>query len=267
MKKTLLSFSAALLLLSSCSGDDLGVPEVDPVVENPDPSIEIPDPSPSFILPKKRMSYENHICYSDQTIVYNGNKIVSLTDEHEIIRYTYTGDLITKIVHSRKYNGSTLTFDYTYANGKLIGCLEQSSVSDYYYRMSYVHNNNGKVSCEMFQIVVKTGVERSNGVVREYTLKDGNLQKKETFLGNKSSIVYEYDAKNNPFRNVLGYSLLFDDNMRVNNLVKTTTVAQFGGNSTRTFTNTYTENDFLKRQVGIYERGSTTFAGFVEYYY
>ena len=219
MKKLLYLFSASLLVLTSCSSDDSNSSEPTPIL-------------------LKKVSYVSIGESYTVDFTYSGNKIVSNVNNYgEKTTFTYTGDLITKIVDTDDKGNVDYTTEFTYTNGKLTSALSLEDGDEYKYKTKYVHNTDGSISFEEFKITVATGVEEEDGSGK-YTYKDGNLVKKEkkSYNGYESSVTYEYDAKNHPFKNVLGFNLLLnDEESYLNNIVKTTI-------STDIYTNTYKYN-------------------------
>ena len=218
MKKLLYLFSASLLVLSSCSSDD--------------------DTTATVLL--KKASYVSTGESFTTDFTYSGNKLVSWVDSFgDKKTFTYTGDLITKIVDTDDKGNVDYTTEFTYTNGKLTSALSLEDGDDYKYKTKYVHNTDGTISFEEFRVAVATGKEEKYGDIGKYTFKNGNLVKKEkSYYGTNSSETYEYDAKNNPFKNVVGFNLFVNDEegAYVNNIVKRT---YSNSNSTDTYTNTY----------------------------
>ena len=218
MKKLLYLFSASLLVLSSCSSDD--------------------DTTATVLL--KKASYVSTGESFTTDFTYSGNKLVSWVDSFgDKKTFTYTGDLITKIVDTDDKGNVDYTTEFTYTNGKLTSEISLETGDDYKYKTKYVHNTDGTISFEEFRVAVATGKEEEYGDIGKYTFKNGNLVKIEkSYYGTNSSETYEYDAKNNPFKNVVGFNLFVNDEegAYVNNIVKRT---YSNSNSTGTYTNTY----------------------------
>jgi hypothetical protein len=235
MKKLLCLFSASLLVLASCSNDK----ESD---------------SASSILVKKIVNvYKTET--STSQITYNGNKLVSVVDnDGEKSSFTYTGDLITKIEEMDSKGVLDNTTEYTYISGKLATALEKEVGATNNYKTEYTHNSDGTVSYKEITVDAKTGVVNTNNtaVTGKCTFKDGNLVKKvySYGVGSENTSTYEYDAKNNPFKNILGFNLLLDNEPSVNNMVKRT---QVSGSSTYISTKTYKydSNGFPTEVVGL----------------
>ena len=216
---------------------------------------ELTPNSTSSILPKK-MNYIENIDQEkigkDTYFTYDGNKIVSeITDGRWKSVYTYTGDLITKI-QSFDYDELYYTTEYTYSNGKLISRFIKNikTQQPYSYMTNYVHNLDGTVSYS------------SNSGNGKLTFKDGKLI-------NDGSTTYEYDTKNNPFKNILGINVLsLDDDSEVsfidvskNNRVKSTE----NGYSVKN-TIAYKANGYPTKVKEYYNDNMTGYASFKYYY-
>jgi hypothetical protein len=246
MKKTIYFLSVILLGITSCSKSD------NPVSANAT--------SPSdFVFPRKiaiTMAIGNVI---ETNNVFNGNKIVESTTrngfENKMVKtvYTYTGNLITK-----KSVGNSYITDYNYENGKLksavISYLTESGGQFVLYSKSKflcTYNADGSILKELFHIDINTGVEVKDKLYSIITLMNGAIVKQVypsstiNSTGN-STYTYEFDNKNNPYKNVLGFNELILDNVykfsspTINNLTKSTLVIK------ETFlpsgpTNSYTE--------------------------
>jgi hypothetical protein len=253
MKKLLCLFSAALVALTSCSNDD-------------DSS------KSSSILVKKITEFENDKPVS-KDIVYNGNKIVSITNaDGSQAKFTYTGDFITKNEHFDEKGKLAGTDEYTYTNGKLTTYVEKEPGDNiYYYKTKYVHNADGTVSYEEFRVTVSTGFEEEYGEIGKLTFKDGNLIKAEnSYYGYDSIKVYDYDVKNSPFKNITGYSLLLEDESVVNNIIKETRTSGSGANvntSVTTYTYKYDTNNYPTEKVTTFPNGNSTSSETTQYFY
>lgn len=210
MKKILCLVGALSLILTSCSSDENGT---------------------DLVLPKI-VSYK----YSDYpgdndsaTITYDGNKIVSAgytSTDKEV--YTYTGDFITKIEDFAEEGNIGSRHEITYEEGKLkIDVMtEMSSDRTYISKRIYTYNTNGTISFINYSVdpTTKEETKKSEGVL---TYSNGNLTKKtESYDLYSYTRTYEFDAKNNPYKNILGYNLLidFETSASLNNVTKLTTV-------------------------------------------
>jgi len=230
MKKILCFFGALALILSSCSSDENRT---------------------DAVLPKT-VSYK----YSDSpgdndfsTITYDGNKILSASytaSDKEV--YTYTGDFITKIEDFAQEGNISSKNEITYQDGKVkIDVLtEIAPTVTYISKRVYTYNTNGTISFVNYSVdpTTKEETKKSDGVL---TYINGNLIKKiETFDSYSYTKTYQYDAKNNPFKNVLGFNLLIDHetSASLNNVTKLTTLYKYGEDiTTNIFNSVYQYNE------------------------
>lgn len=255
MKKLLYLFTASLLAFTSCSKDDNN---------SSDPT--------SSILVKKRIYVGNDGVSTSEDIIYNGNKIVSITGQDgSVFKYTYTGELITKTEESDTKGVVDYTTEYSYASGKLVASIEKNKDTKFYYKTKYTYNADGTISYDQFRVTVATGAEEEYGATGKYTFKGGNVVKLEvSYYGNDKSYVYEYDTKNNPFKNVTGLSLLFDEETAVNNIVKETSTSGSGANITTiitTYSYKYDANNYPTEKVETFSNGNSTFTETTQYSY
>ncbi|AYN04475.1 hypothetical protein [Flavobacterium sp. 140616W15] len=225
MKKTFYIFLVSVLILSSCSKDD-----------------DYENDSANVLLRKEIGKENNKVTYSSE-YVYNGNRIVSIGD----VSFTYTGNYITKQA------SAYITYEFGYDNGKLVSYTEKFTGDISFYKTVYIHNVDGTVSFKEYYVFNSMETERSRGNLQ---FVDGNLVKKEYVMKDNNevvtqTIIKEYDTKNNPYKNILGCDLLFDDdrflsilNGNKNNLVKTTSTAS---NIKEFF------SDSLQKSISIFE--------------
>lgn len=210
-----------MVLISSCSSDD---------------------DKANVILPKtiKYTSIQFPSDNSSYVSTYNGNKIVSVKDEAGRTDYTYDGDLIVKEVNYDTESGKDIISDivtYKYANGKLAESMYAEGFSteypngEYQSRDVYTHNADGTIKKEQYRKNTETGNEEKSMYSELLTYANGNLIKSvETNTENAYTFtaVYEYDNKNNPLKNILGFNLLVGHSegegsiSSVNNVVKYT---------------------------------------------
>jgi hypothetical protein len=223
MKKIFYLFCASLLLHTSCSSDDSTVNIPVPILPK----------TISYIFP-----YISHRNYT-KTITYNGNKIVSIYDSRgEKETYTYTGNLITKVVVTDVLSAEIITTNtFTYKDSNISTQLFTQDIHNSP-PIEYVYSKNSQ-----FEDWISCGEVR-------YIFVNGNLTKKS--IGD-CMVTYEYDTKNSPFRNITGFKeLLYSSadtfstqyNVCVNNLLKVTSVCYEGypNSSTSTFNYKYEYN-------------------------
>lgn len=245
MKKVVLLFSIAFLSFTPYPNDEIKI------INNDTP-----------ILVKEIINYKDDKQYVDK-ITYNGNKIVSQNNaDGFIINYTYTGDLITKI-EAFEYKGKPyFTQHYTYVNGK-IDTSTFTMHSNFYHKteIKYTHNADGTVSYNNFT-TLPSGEKQPNARGGKYTFNNGNLIKEESlYEGRETVITYEYDTKNNVFRNVLGFNLLLDRiTCSVNNVTKLTSKFSDIESMTTTYVYKYDSDDFPKEEIktDVYETSTYT---------
>ena len=141
---------------------------------------------------------------------YDGNKIATIESEVSLKTFTYTGNLITKIVELDKTTQLSKTSDYIYDGDKLT-----SIVSSDNYSLNYTYNSNSSISCQ------KTTTDVNNVIIllEHGTLyfQNQNLTKFEKTLDNtganiltKETLEFVYDKKVNPLKNITGFTKLLN---------------------------------------------------------
>lgn len=215
MKKILCLLTAVLLSLSSCSNDN-------------DEASNFQEP----LFVKEIAGIYNGITYT-QKISYNGNKIQSINFQGGLRTYTYTDNLITKIEDLDASGNLSSAMEYKYENGKIYSCLSMGYDFGTLYKnlIKYVHNPDGSVSYQYYKVNYTTGEEQEKDLVSgKLFIKDGNIIKDEIYSDSvlEVSMVYEYDDKNEIFKNILGYNLLLNLMPSANNIVKSTTIYKMG---------------------------------------
>lgn len=247
MKKLLYLFAASLVVFTSCSNDNN---------DSSDSSDSV-----SSILPKKVTYIESDGSSHSEDIVFNGNKVVSITGEDYVMKYTYVGDFITKFEEFDENNVLYVTKEYTYTNGKLTSLIKKETGAPTYSNIKFVHNADGTVSYEDFMINSSTNAEDDGGFVGTFTFKDGNLVKNEyTYYGSEKLITYEYDINNNPLKNILGFNLLLDidpSESYVNNVTKIINTSDTSVRTT-TYTYKYDANNYPTEGIATYTIGAST---------
>jgi hypothetical protein len=147
---------------------------------------------------------------SETVLNYSGSNLASMTSEDKVVTFTYTGQLVTRIVEENSLTQSIVTRDYTYSNGKLV-----KIVSSDLYETRYSYLESGAV---VYQKVHKD----SNG--NEINVYHGtlyfantNLIKDERILDDagvnvlsKETVTYQYDSKINPVHELTGFDKLLD---------------------------------------------------------
>ncbi|SMO87445.1 hypothetical protein SAMN06265220_105102 [Flavobacterium nitrogenifigens] len=264
MKKQLWLFGVLALLLTACSSDEKSSSE------------EIDSTLPkniSYIYPSPELGTN-----SKTTASYNGNKIVSLLKDDSKTVFTYDGDVIVKQEEFDIENGKEIKNEevsYSYENGKLKTRVFRERISaeypDGYFieKVVYTHNSNGTVSYINYTVdnVKKTESKDGEGTL---TYKDGNLIKEEQKSGSSTAtLVFEYDSKKNPLKNILGFNLLLNeiDGFGTNNIVKTTrTTTEFPNPSVYLTTYIYNEASYPTRHTS-FDGGGKNIEYEIEYAY
>ena len=196
-------FSITLLLLTSCSSDDS-------VTQS--------------ILVTQITDIATNGATKTTIFNYNGNKIVNAESVDQQIEFTYTDDLITQMIDINLTTLHQNTLDYTYDADELIKITSSDN-----YIMNFVHNSDNTILYE------KKTVDSDGNEVLVYHGKlyfqNYNLTKDERTMDDtpitilsKSEVTYVYDAKNNPFHNITGFTKLLNyfDNISTNNAVNGT---------------------------------------------
>lgn len=145
-------------------------------------------------------------------ISYDGNKIVFIDNEKMHQDFYYTGDLITAITTTDKVESSTNTVTYKYQNENLIEIKSSNK-----YLINYMHNSDGTVTYEKFDISVPnvqtklyhgTLYFKNNNLVEENRLLDNT----DVGTVSKYNVTYAYDGKKNPYYSIEGFYKLLDFN-------------------------------------------------------
>lgn len=180
------------------------------------------------------------------SFVYNGAEIASIEDNSSLKTFKYTAGLITAIETTNKSTSVKTSVDYFYMNGDLI---KVEATGDY--MINYVHNNDGTVSFEKFDISVpNVETKMYHGVL---TLSGGNIIKVDRTDDNvaagvisKYSVTYGYDAKANPLHDIVGYEKLLDQEgiVSLNNYVVSTVETSIESNGQIISSASYYKNTF-----------------------
>jgi hypothetical protein len=214
MKNFALVFSVLLITFASCSTSDNTT------------TANAQDP----ILVKKIITTYSSTNATTTIFTYNGNKIVSsittgIFPSKSV--YTYTEDLITK---TEEYDTTTnlvnRIIENTYLNGVLSTTIFTLIHDGYEVKNVYIHNIDGSISFTDSLINIVTNKETIQEIGK-YTYINSNLIKKEYIGGGAGeSQTYEYDTKNNPMKNILGYNLLLymEASTSVNNVTGNTII-------------------------------------------
>lgn len=216
MKIILCLLSVTLLFLTSCSSDN-----------NESSNLE----ESLFV---KEIAVEYNGKTNTQKISYDINKIKSITFQSgERTNYTYTDNLITKIENLDVKGSLISAMEYKYLNAKIYSCLKinYDILPQYKSLTKYIYNEDGSVSYQVYKVNVLNGEEQEKDLVSgKFFFKDGNITKEEYYSDSVLEIttLYEYDNKNDNFKNILSYNLLLNLMPSVNNIIKSTTTTKNG---------------------------------------
>ena len=236
MKKCIYLLSVVILIFTSCTSDS----------DNSDDS---------FALIKKMVTVSNG---STRTTVftYDGAKLKTILVDNFRLEHTYSGD---HIVNIKRYAGELLegeTF-YEYDNlGRVSTELFVYYVGDFSQKNIYSYNTNNTISFEMLSgDQFSQSPNGKSGLVTQGT--NGEILKVEVFNQGVlvNSDVYTYDAKNNPFKNIIGYAKLPVNTDKIFNML---TSANLNTNqeddSNSIFEYTYNSSNFpAKRNQSFYK--------------
>ncbi len=206
MKKTNFAYLGAsflCLLFTSCSKSEEQVAET--------------TQSPSLIT--KMIETNSNGTVITRTIIYDGNKIIEGNDDRgNKTKYTYNGDLITKI-EELKNNIRRYVTTYTYENNKLKieeGIQYKVDINDnialYKHYRVYSYNMDGSI-IETYNSTNITQNITSETKTYKMTFSSGNLKKREQ-IGNPATESidteeYEFDSKANPLSKITGLSKIY----------------------------------------------------------
>lgn len=222
----------------------------------------------SVILPKTLKSIHSSGDITSE-YQYDGNKIKSVTVSNgSKSQITYTGNFITKVVSYDSSGAVTSEFNYEYKNNRLsktnykIGLL----TANIFY--NWIDDNHVSFENDSYRpnnAIDKTDLYFINGNVVRST---NHIYYPNNYTIDKVDII-ENDDRNNPFKNVEGYSLIsFDITSdffyQSNNILKITTTRTgvLNGNPLsesyyRNFELSYTDNNYPQSYVVNSSYGST----------
>lgn len=236
MKKIIYLLSIIFLLLQSCSSGDNNSANTN-----------------QGVLVKKIIYIGD---YADDFIYDSGNKLSKIVHSNGgYIKFTYSGNLITKMEWMNNI-GIVIQYNtYTYSNNNLIEIKTYSS-QGLEANSIYTYNLDGTISINSRTRGTTNGVVFWNETItKNYFDSVGNLIKK---VGPNGTNILIYDSKNNPIKNIVGFNIL---DQSINNIIKET-----GSNNSYLDTYSYEYNS-LNYPIS-YTRvnsGSTTHATFTYY--
>ena len=150
---------------------------------------------------------------ADYSFFYNEKKVTKITfttfdgtSRKGYFKFTYSGNLITKIQEFTDANKNVVTSTFTYTNGKLTSVVKEEIGKNKAEKISYTYNSESSItakrslgnSSQQLQVV---------GNETLYFSENKLIKKVENGVLSSSSI-YEYDRANNPLQNVMGMNAI-----------------------------------------------------------
>lgn len=223
MRKVLLFFVASAFVLQSCASDDSGN-----------------QPTEGGVLLQSTVQTTGSDSYTTN-YTYNGNKIASSVIENgDTTLYSYTGNQITSIEVQNANGVTSYEFEFTYSGGHMVEAKRTQTGLGIVMLQTFAYPNATTITGQTF-----IGDENSQDQLlydQVYTIgSNGEISTlANTASGSTTTYSYTYDDKNNPFKNVVGWSdLLLLQGVDHNIL---TTSSSTNGNVTGSESATYTYN-------------------------
>lgn len=196
MKKLILTLSAICMALTSCTNDENQTETV---------TNQIP------LVTTWTQTEQNGNVYVAK-YSYNGTKLDKITYsvDSSYSKYTYSGDLITKIEHIKSDNTVTATSDLEYDNSNRL--IKEITIEDRYgetitFTSIYTHNVVDNTITEQYED--KTSAHNEvNAVEKVYHIKDHEISKTVYPLNNYTT-EFSYKTDNNPFKNIVGFDKIY----------------------------------------------------------
>jgi hypothetical protein len=242
MKKIIYLFATTALFFVSCKKDDAAVET----------------PTTTYILPKKLTNTDVSGGSETITFTYDGNKLLQLTSGVFKMVWTYTGNLVTK---NETYSNGVRVDEsnvFTYENDKLktvLNTYESTSngqITINKRKTNFTYNSDGTITEQYYSVDNVTGTETLLNSPTTITFANGNIAKStntQIYTASdsyKSIYDYEFDTKNAPFKNVLGFNKLIDQDFfsNVNNTIKETNTSINTSNGIPTTYTSFTVNEY-----------------------
>ncbi len=247
MKKIALVFSVLFLILTSCSSDD----------EN--------NSNQNLILLKKSISTSSSGNVRTTDYIYEGNKIVSATTNTFKVNYFYTNDLISKIEFTYNQIVSNRVI-LTYDNSQKL--IEKTATSDsqQVVKEIFQHNSDGTISSTA--TVTSQDFDPVTFSSKYFIGSNGEIAKHEVYQNNGTKITtYQYDSKNNLFKNVLNMKKLLNHDSNIFNCTSYQTSENGVVSSSTTSQFTYYSNDFPITNTTTNVNGSSSDNFTIQHFY
>ncbi|MEP6805338.1 MAG: hypothetical protein ABI892_12500, partial [Flavobacterium sp.] len=162
-KKLLCCLSVVFLVFNSCSSEEY-------------------NPSENTILPKtlKTIYPTSPLENYDTNFIYDGNKILSITNKNNKRDYEYDGNHIVKETVYSLYMGKETKYseaNYSYETDKLKSVKKFANGQAAKY--TYNYNNDGSITKETYDLDIDTGEESKKSGKEVITIVNGNIVKAE----------------------------------------------------------------------------------------
>ncbi|MFK7059151.1 hypothetical protein V3Q90_03290 [Flavobacterium oreochromis] len=271
MKKFVLFFSTIALVFSSCSkGED--VQAENPILDTNSILIKKNIETVPNTISGNHVSTTNYFYIGNKIDKYISTSVNKMGSSTHTYQYTYSGDLITSIVHTiASFPDDNDTRLFTYDVNNRLSIYVQKHLLDgiqYARKKVFTYNTDGTVSEKDYSGNFTTQ-NTPSAVYYKYYIQNGDVVKKETYSNTDDVLLntstYTYDSKNNPFVNIIGYNKIFladdDVNKGIHNMLTGDTP-----NSQYLSTFDYNTNNFPTKEY-YRDPSNNTVTGTNEFFY
>lgn len=199
---------------------------------------------------------------------YNGNKLATIANDNGFIqKYIYTGDLITRMEWTVDNTGIPIIYVYSYNNSnQLVTMTKTDYLVDQSFRITFTYNSDRTITLNNYSIT-DNSQEKFDSSSKYYLNDTNDIIHIEDYNPAGTQIIqtttFVYDAKNNPFKNILGWDkLLISRQGQYANV--TSMVSSIEGTQTSTYQ--YNNSDFPITESRIYS-GNPGVTDELEYIY
>ncbi len=229
MKKIICLLGFSALVFTSCSSGDSSSTTTESDV----------------LVTKTIETYANDGSTVTTNYSYNGKKMVKATDSDGYYeKYTYTGDLLTKVEYFSDADELEETETFTYnTSGKLATYVRSEWIVDQGVREEFVYNSNGTVSTTTYSGTPTLQTFPLNTSVVYFSGSEVSMTELYNGSALASMHTYTYDTKNNPFKNVTGFdkiAVIEAESVGLIHNILTDTYSE--SSNTFTYNNVYTYN-------------------------
>lgn len=240
-------------------------------------TVAIVDPVNTTVRVKKITETESDGTVFSTEYFYIGNKINYLLDSDGIrTNIIYEGDLIKK---EEVVDGTNILEQYFYtydsSNSKLMTYVYLDLVDNIGLKIEYTHNTNGTITYQQYKGDSNTQDEIDyNGTISNNRYIENTINQL-TLEPQIITNTFTYDNKNNPFKNIIGYSKIYfsesDEALNYNNnlLTKTRQIDSETPEEIENITITYGIGNYLNYPTKLIHNDSTGFEEYtedIEYY-